>query len=166
MDTLFNTLHIVAAVFIVGPMAILPMTAMRSIRAGEAGQVASLAKSVNLFTLLSIVVALFGFGALGVADPEEGFSFGSTWVLLSILAYAIALAINLFVVVPAMRQAAEALTAGAAVVGASATATSATGTSAVGTSDAKPAGYSRVAMGSGISSLLLVIVVVLMVWKP
>ena len=55
---------------------------------------------------------------------------------------------------------------GAAVVGASATATSATGTSAAGTSDAKPAGYSRVAMGSGISSLLLVIVVVLMVWKP
>ena len=92
-------------------------------------------------------------------------------MLLSILAYAIALAINLFVVVPAMRQAAEALTAGAAVVGASATATSATGTSATGTSaagtsDAKPAGYSRVAMGSGISSLLLVIVVVLMVWKP
>ena len=122
---------------------------------------ASLAKSVNLFTLLSIVVALFGFGALGVADPEEGFSFGSTWVLLSILAYAIALAINLFVVVPAMRQAAEALTAGAAVVGASATETS-----AAGTSDTKPAGYSRVAMGSGISSLLLVIVVVLMVWKP
>ncbi|MBG6059025.1 putative membrane protein [Cryobacterium sp. MP_M5] len=150
MDTLFNTLHIVAAVFIVGPMAILPMTAMRSIRAGEAGQVATLAKSVNLFTLLSIVVAFFGFGALGVSDPEDGFSFGSTWVLLSIVAYAIALAINLFVVVPAMRQAAEAITATA-------------GTTAP---DAKPAGYSRVAMGSGISSLLLVIVVVLMVWKP
>lgn len=150
MDILFNTLHIVAAVFIVGPMAILPMTAMRSIRAGEAGQVATLAKSVNLFTLLSIVVAFFGFGALGVSDPEDGFSFGSTWVLLSIVAYAIALAINLFVVVPAMRQAAEAITAKA---GATAP-------------DAKPAGYSRVAMGSGISSLLLVIVVVLMVWKP
>lgn len=150
MDILFNTLHIVAAVFIVGPMAILPMTAMRSIRAGEAGQVATLAKSVNLFTLLSIVVAFFGFGALGVSDPEEGFSFGSTWVLLSIVAYAIALAINLFVVVPAMRQAAEAITA----------------TAGATAPDAKPAGYSRVAMGSGISSLLLVIVVVLMVWKP
>lgn len=150
MDILFNTLHIVAAVFIVGPMAILPMTAMRSIRAGEAGQVATLAKSVNLFTLLSIVVAFFGFGALGVSDPEDGFSFGSTWVLLSIVAYAIALAINLFVVVPAMRQAAEAITA----------------TAGATAPDAKPAGYSRVAMGSGISSLLLVIVVVLMVWKP
>ncbi|TFC17649.1 DUF2269 family protein [Cryobacterium algoritolerans] len=150
MDILFNTLHIVAAVFIVGPMAILPMTAMRSIRAGEAGQVATLAKSVNLFTLLSIVVAFFGFGALGVSDPKDGFTFGSTWVLLSILAYVIALAINLFVVVPAMRQAAEAITAGAGAA----------------TLEAKPAGYSRVAMGSGSSSLLLVIVVVLMVWKP
>jgi len=150
MHILFNTLHIVTAVFIVGPMAILPMTAMRSIRAGEAGQVATLAKSVNLFTLLSIIVAFFGFGALGVADPEEGFSFGSTWVLLSILFYAIALAVNLFVVVPAMRQAAEAITVAAGAAG----------------PDTKVAGYSRVAMGSGISSLMLVIVVVLMVWKP
>ncbi|TFD78284.1 DUF2269 family protein [Cryobacterium fucosi] len=148
MDTLFTTLHIVAAVFIVGPMAVLPMTAMRSIRTGEAGQVSSLAKSVNLFTLLSIVVAVFGFGALAMGS---GYSFTSTWVLLSIVAYAIALAINLFVVVPALRQAAEAITAGAGVAAAP---------------DMKVAGYSRVAMGSGISSLLLVIVGVLMVLKP
>ena len=151
MELLFNTLHIAAAVFIVGPMAILPMTAMRSIRAGEAGQVTSLAKSVNLFTLLSIVVAVFGFGALAVADEDEGFSFTSTWVLLSIALYAIALAINLFVVIPAMRTAAEAISEGRA---------------AAAAPQAKVAGYSRVAMGSGISSLLLVIVVFLMVWKP
>jgi uncharacterized membrane protein len=149
MEILFNTLHIVAAVFIVGPMAILPMTAMRSIRAGEAGQVRAIAKSVNLFTLLSIIVAFFGFGALGVSDPEDKFSFASTWVWLSLIAYAIALVINLFVVVPAMKAAAEALAAGS--------------TAAPG---ARVAGYSRVAMGSGISSLLLVIVVVLMVAKP
>lgn len=149
MDLLFNTLHIASAVFIVGPMAILPMTAMRSMRAGEAGQVASLAKSVYLFSLLSVVVAFFGFGALGMADADEGFSFGSTWVWLSIVLYVIALAINLFLVVPAMRSAAEALSKNAVVP--------------AGT---KVDGYSRVAMGSGIAALLLVLVVVLMVWKP
>ncbi|MBC7443502.1 MAG: DUF2269 family protein [Ramlibacter sp.] len=149
MDLLLNTLHIASAVFIVGPMAILPMTAMRSMRAGEAGQVASLAKSVYLFSLLSVLVAFFGFGALGMADADEGFSFASTWVWLSIVLYAIALVINLFLVVPAMRSAAETLAQNPVV--------------AAGT---KVAGYSRVAMGSGIASLLLVFVVVLMVWKP
>ena len=147
MDTVFNVLHVVAGVFIVGPMAILPMTGMRAIRAGQAGQVATLAKSVYLFTLLSLVVVFFGFGALGVSDPKEHFSFGSTWVWLSLVAYAVALVLNLFLVVPALRSAAEALTKDS-------------------TTGAKVAGYSRIAMGSGIVSLLLVIVVVLMVWKP
>ncbi|TFC48877.1 DUF2269 family protein [Cryobacterium sp. TMT1-21] len=154
MELLFNTLHIVSAVFIVGPMAILPMTAMRSMRAGEAGQVAALAKSVYLFSLLSVLVAFFGFGALGMADADEGFSFGSTWVWLSIVLYVIALAINLFLVVPAMRSAAEALS------------TEALSTNAMPATGTKIAGYSRVAMGSGIASLLLVLIVVLMVWKP
>ena len=148
MEPLLNTLHIVSGVFIVGPMAILPMSAMRSMRAGEAGQVASLAKSTNLFTLLSVLVALFGFGALGSRDN----AFASTWVWLSIVLYAVALAISLFLVVPAMRAASEILAE-----------QSAAGTRAAGT---KVAGYSRVAMGSGIASLLLVAVVVLMVIKP
>ncbi len=147
MDTVFNVLHVVAGVFIVGPMAILPMTGMRAIRAGEAGQVTTLAKSVYVFTLLSLLVVVLGFGALGVSDPKEHFSFGSTWVWLSLVAYAIALALNLFLVVPAFHSAAEALTADS-------------------TAGAKVAGYSRIAMGSGIVSLLLVLVVVLMVWKP
>ncbi|KGJ71743.1 conjugal transfer protein TrbL [Cryobacterium roopkundense] len=145
MDTLINTLHIVAAVFIVGPMAILPMTAMRLVRAGQSGPVAVLAKSVSIFSLLSLLVAVLGFGALSMG----GYVFAATWVWLSIVLYAIALAINLFLVVPALQSAAEELTAreGAGVA-------------------TKVAAYSRIAMGSGIAALLLVAVVVLMVWRP
>ena len=146
MHILINILHIVAAVFIVGPMAILPMTAMRSIRAGQAGPVATLAKSVNIFTLLSIVVAFFGFGALGLKEADDAWTFGSTWVWLSLVLYVVALAINLFLVVPALKAAAESLATDAA--------------------GAKAAGYPRIAAGSGVASLLLVAVVVLMVWKP
>lgn len=144
-----NTLHIVSGVFIVGPMAILPMTAMRSMRAGEAGQVASLAKSTNLFTLLSLLVVFLGFGAAGFRDNA---SLASTWIWLSIVLYAVALVLSLFLVVPAMKSVSELLAE-----------QSASGTRVAG---AKVAGYSRVAMGSGIVSLLLVVVVVLMVVKP
>lgn len=149
MEPLLSTLHIVSGVFIVGPMAILPMTAMRSMRAGEAGQVASLAKSTNIFTLLSVLVVFFGFGAL---DFRDNAPLASTWVWLSIVLYTAALAISLFLVIPAMKSASEILAE-----------QSASGTRAVGT---KVAGYSRVAMGSGIASVLLVTVVVLMVTKP
>ncbi|TDW31428.1 DUF2269 family protein [Cryobacterium psychrophilum] len=146
METLFSILHVVAGVFIVGPMAILPMTGMRAIRAREAGQVQTLAKSVSVFTLLSLVVVLFGFALLGTSDHN---SFSTTWVWLSTVFYAVALGLNLFLVVPALRSAAENVTTAA-------------GSAATG----KVAGYARIAAGSGIVSLLLVAVVVLMVWRP
>ena len=58
METLFATLHVVAAVFVVGPMAILPMTAMRAIRAGQGQQVDVLARSTFVFSLLSLMVVV------------------------------------------------------------------------------------------------------------
>ncbi|RKR76383.1 DUF2269 family protein [Frondihabitans australicus] len=147
MDTVFVVLHVVSGVFLVGPMAILPMAGLRTLRSGEAGAVATTAKSVRLFTWLSLIVVIFGFGALGMSDPKYHTSFTSTWIWLSLVAYVIAMIVNLVVVIPAMQKAAGAA-GGAAVAG------------------SKPAGYSRISAGSGISALLLVLIVVLMVWKP
>lgn len=142
MDTVFAILHVVSAVFIVGPMAILPMTAMRAVRAGNAAQVDVLAKSTNFMSLLSLVVVFFGFGLLGFAGSQYGTTILTPWVLWSIILYAIALVVNLFLVVPTMRRAADAIR------GDTVTA------------------YPAIAAGSGVASLLLVAVVVLMVWKP
>jgi len=143
MDTVLTILHVVAAVFIVGPMAILPMTAMRAVRAGEATQVKSLAKSTNLFSLLSLLVIIFGFGVMGMTDPKYHVTFASTWIWLSIVLYVIALGLSLFLVVPTMRKAG---------------ADPAAGTPA--------SSYGAIAAGSGVATLCLLAVVVLMVWKP
>ena len=149
MDTVINVLHVVTAVFIVGPMAILPMTAMRAIRGGNGAQVALLAKSTNLFSLLSLLTVVFGFGAMSLADERFNLSITTPWILWSIILYAVALGLSLFLVVPTMRRAAEALQGA--------------GTTASGGSGNR---YPAVAAGSGVASLLLVAVVVLMVWKP
>ncbi len=149
MQTVLSILHVVGAVFLVGPMAILPMSAMRAVRAGNAGQVAMLAKSTNLFSLLSLLVVIFGFGAMSLADKKYDLSITTPWILWSIILYVVALALTLFVVVPTMRTAAEALEA-------------APGTDAA----ARPVSYPAIAAGSGVATLLLVAVVVLMVWKP
>lgn len=156
MDTLFSVLHVVGAVFIVGPMAILPMSAMRAVRAGNASQVATLAKSTNLFALLSLIVFLLGFALVGMADPKYHLSVGTPWVLSSIVLYIVALGLTLFLVVPTMRRAAEALEAPPA---------AAVGSVDAATAPSRPA-YPAIAAGSGVASLLLVAVVVLMVWKP
>ncbi len=156
-SVIFDVLHVVAAVFIVGPMAILPMTAMRAIRAGASGQVRTLAASTNIFSLLSLLVVILGFGAMAFADPKYHTTIASTWIWLSIVLYVVALALTLFVLVPAMRRAAYGLDGEGAVVAED------------GAASAEPAaksGYGAIAGVSGVSSLLLVAVVVLMVWKP
>jgi uncharacterized membrane protein len=156
MEALFAALHVVAAVFIIGPMAILPMTGLRAIRAGQGDQVAALARSTFVFSLLSLLVVVFGFGILGFTTHDTTVT--TPWVLISLILYVIALALSLFGVVPAMRSAAELLApAGAPAPGA---------TPAAGAVPDTGKAYGRVAMLSGIASLLLVAIVVLMSWKP
>ncbi len=163
METLLNVLHVVAAVFLIGPMAILPMSAMRMLRNGRKSEVALLAKSTNLFTLLSLLVVVFGFGVLGMSDPKYHLSVTTGWVLTSIIAYVVALALNLFVVVPAMRKAADSLQVVAA--GTISSDAVAPDSGQPGTAQART-GYPQIAISSGVVTLLLVLVVVLMVWKP
>jgi uncharacterized membrane protein len=144
MEKLLNVLHVLTAVFLVGPMAVLPMTAMRSLRAGHAEQVSSLARSTAVFSIGSVVVALLGFALLGMTGDEHGTSVSTPWVLWSVIAYLVALGLTLFIVVPALRAAAVRARSGGSV------------------SDS----YGKIAAPSGASSLLLAVVVVLMVWRP
>ena len=146
MDTVLTALHVVAAVFVIGPMAILPMTALRAVRAGNAPVVELLGTSTRIFTLASLLVAFLGFAVLGVLGKTEDVSVGSGWVLTSIVLYVVALALALFVVVPSLQKAATALTAEGP-----------TGAQSL---------YGRIAASSGIVALLLVAVTVLMVWRP
>jgi uncharacterized membrane protein len=143
MKTALDVLHVLTAVFLIGPMAVLPMTSMRLLRDGAHGQVGTLAKSTNIFSLASLLVVIFGFGVMGMSDAKYDLSITTPWILISLIAYLVALGLNLAVVVPAMQKAAGQ------------------------TSEASGSGsYSRIAMGSGVVSLLLILVVVLMVAKP
>ena len=156
MKTVLDVLHVLAAVFLVGPMAVLPMSAMRALRSGDRAQLGSLARSTNVFSLASLLVVVFGFGVMGMSDPKFHLSITTSWILTSLVLYLVALAVNLALVVPALREAAAAPTAVA----------SATREGAGEGAGGGSAGYQRIAMGSGLVSVLLVVVVILMVWKP
>jgi uncharacterized membrane protein len=141
MGTVLSVLHVVTAVFLIGPMALLPHTALRAVRAGNAPTVDLLTRSTKVFTWASLAVAVLGFGISGV----EGIPLSRTWLWLSIVLYLLALAASLALVIPGLTRAAAALGRDA--------------------SSAR-ALYGRIAAGAGIVTLLLLAVVVLMVWKP
>jgi uncharacterized membrane protein len=152
MSTILNVLHVVGAVFIVGPMAILPMSALRALRADNTSGVAALAESTRIFSLLSLVVVVLGFGVVGVSEPSDDFSFTTPWILTSLIVYIVALLLSLFQVVPALRRASVNVNVSS----------SASEVDAAASNN----GYTAIAAGSGIVSFLLVVVVALMVWKP
>jgi uncharacterized membrane protein len=142
METLMSVLHVATAVFIVGPMALLPHTALRAVRLGDGRQVASLSRSTFIFGVASVLVVVFGFGAMALADKRFNLSITTPWILISLILWVVAAALTLLLVVPWLRAAAD------------------------GGGEGKPSGYGRIAAVSGIVTLLLVAVVVLMVAKP
>jgi uncharacterized membrane protein len=141
MSEILETLHVLGAVFVVGPMVVLPMFALRAIRAGNGTQVRLLAGSALGFGIATIVVAALGFGAMAMADPERGWTLATPWILSSAIAVAAGCAIHLGVVVPALYG-------------------------ATGERGAGSFGYALVATTSGVVAILMVVVVVLMVVRP
>lgn len=143
MELIMPILHITLAVFVIGPMAILPHTGMAALRRGDAKTARVIERSTTIMSFVSLLVFILGFGALGVANPEEGWSFSSPWITWSMLLYVIALGLALFVVIPKLRKGADAIDAGE-----------------------EHTGYGALAASNGITTLLLILVVVLMIWKP
>lgn len=100
--------------------------------------------------MLSVIVAVIGMPLMW--GNRHHLTLMTPWILASVVLYAVALLLNLFVVVPAIRRAGARLN-----VSSSSTATSHEGSNH---------GDSAISIGSGVVGLLLVTVVVLMVWRP
>jgi hypothetical protein len=126
-----SVLHLLGAVFIIGPMAILPMVGLSALRKGSFSMVLNIARTTRWLTYLSLAVAIAGFGLIPI--------------LASIVVYLIAFLLRATVVVPQLFRAAKV----------------AAPTGGEGTTR-----YPALAMSSGITAILLVLVVVLMVWRP
>ncbi|MEO8093613.1 MAG: DUF2269 family protein [Pseudolysinimonas sp.] len=142
MALILQVLHVVGAVFVIGPMVVVPMLGLRAIRTGDGLQIRGLARSAVGFGIGSIVVTAIGFGLMATQD-EEPLTMATPWILWSLILFVIAIAIHFIVVVPLLLRAA--------------------------TRTGEPpssSGYGPVAAASGIVSLLLLAIVILMVAQP
>lgn len=146
MFTVLLTIHVVLAVFLIGPVAVIPMTALRAIRQRDAGAVRSGARQTAVFGFGSILVFLFGFGVMG--SKPDWFSFSDLWLLLSVIAYIVAIVLVLALVVPDLGRAARAIEADPV-------------------DDARVGALrGRISALAGVASLLFVFIVVMMVARP
>jgi uncharacterized membrane protein len=141
MHDLLLSLHILVAVFAIGPLVHAATTASRGVKAADATAIASSVRTISLYTYISIAVGVLG---MGMVQDKWRAHFGDTWVWLSIILYLLMLALSLGLLLPTLRKAATTLAGGGAI-------SSFTG---------------RVAASGGVIALLVAVIVFLMVYRP
>lgn len=145
MFDLFLTLHLLTAVFIVGPLVQTTTTATRGLRTADASATAAAARNAGIYAYASLVVVFIGFGLMSMKeDGKTAGSMGELWIWLSALLWAVGVALTLAVIVPTLQKATTAITNG----------------------DSVAALKGRVAASGGITGLLFIVIIVLMVYKP
>lgn len=104
-----TSLHVIAALFIIGPLVFVTSATPRALRAGQEGigTLRFLTTTTRVYALASPLVLI-----LGAANVRGAYSWSQLWVWLSTALFVVALALQLAVVVPAQRRALAALESG------------------------------------------------------
>lgn len=148
MFKIFLALHLLAAIFAIGPLVHAATTASRGLRHTDAGATASSARTITIYSYASTAVVIIGFGLMSMNTPygnkEKAGEFGDLWIWLSVLLWIAAVAIALGLVVPALEKA----------------------TAAIGRGESVASLTGRVAAGGGIVGLVFAVIVFLMVYRP
>jgi uncharacterized membrane protein len=141
-------LHLLGAVFAVGPLVGAATTASRALRTPDGDAARSAARTVRIYSYVSVVVVVLGAGLMSAKAPwdesEHVAEFGETWIWLSLLLWVAAMVVSLGLVVPALAKAATEIGEG------------------------RGAGSltARVAAGGGVVGLIYAAIVLLMVYQP
>jgi uncharacterized membrane protein len=152
-------IHVVLAIFLVGPLVAAANQVARELRGGSADTVRLLTRTVTIYGWASLLVGIVGFGLV-----RDRFSFSDGWLIASIVLFVVASVLVLALLAPMLRRA----TAGAATgagpgAGAGAAADAAAGAATGGDTGALAP---RAAAIAGVASLCYVAIAVLMAWKP
>jgi hypothetical protein len=156
--------HLVLAVFVIGPLVWAATTAGRGIRKGDGAATAFSARVLTIYGYASVLVVIAGMAlmsqkrapvAVSATSPRRYVDylsvdgthvaeFGDTWIWLSVVLWAVAVAITLGFIVPTLKKATKLIEAQDSVI-------TLTG---------------RVAAAGGVVGLIFIVIVVLMAYKP
>lgn len=141
-------LHLLTAIFAIGPLVHAATTASRGLRAADVGAVRGAERTLTIYSYVSTLVVIFGFGLMSAKAPwnpdEPVAEIADPYIWISTVLWLAAMGLALGLVVPALGQAAQRLGAGESAAGLTA----------------------RVAAGGGLIGLIFAVIVFLMVYKP
>ena len=147
MIKILLALHLLTAVFAVGPLVGAATTASRGLRNKDAAATSGAARVLTIYSYASVIVVILGFGLMSANDPYgpgKVADFGDLWIWLSVLLWVVAMVLLLAVAVPALTKA----------------------TVSLGEGDAVQALTGRVAAAGGVVGLIFAAIVFLMVYRP
>jgi glucan phosphoethanolaminetransferase (alkaline phosphatase superfamily) len=146
-------LHVLTAVFAIGPLVHAATTASRGIRQRDAAAIAGSARLLRIYSYASVLVVILGFALMSTTSDythKRTAEFSELWIWLSLLLWAVAVALVFAVLVPTLTR------ASAGVVGPDDGA-STTGVSAL---------VGRVAAAGGTVGLIFAAIIFLMIYRP
>jgi uncharacterized membrane protein len=148
MFKLLLFLHLLAAIFAVGPLVGAATTASRALRTNDAAAATSAARMIRLYSYVSVVVVIVGMGLMSQKAPwdssENVADIGDTWIWLSLLLWVAAMAVSLAVLAPSLTKA----------------------STEIGSTGSAQSLVGRVAAAGGVIGLLYAAIVLLMVYQP
>jgi uncharacterized membrane protein len=141
VHTFLLTLHVVLAIFLVGPLVAAANQSARALTDADAGALRMISRTVTIYGWASLAVGVLG---LGLVRREYGDEFSDGWLIVSIVLFVLASVLVLTLLAPVLRRAVRLATGGS------------TTRDLVG----------RAAAVAGVASLCYLVIAVLMVWQP
>lgn len=115
MFKILLALHVLFAIFAIGPLVHAAMTAGRGVRQGDGAATAAAGRMLRIYAVASVLVVLLGFGLMSAKSPHTGeatATIGETWIWLSGLLWLVAVGLVLGLLVPTLEKATELITGG------------------------------------------------------
>jgi len=140
-------LHLLFAIFAVGPLVHAATTAARGVRTGDGAATASSSRVLRVYSSASVLVVLIGFALMSIDSPfgkGKVAEFSDTWIWLSALLWFVAMGIVTGALVPTLDKVTE----------------------KIGKQESVVTLTSRVAALGGVVALIFAGIVFLMVYKP
>ena len=148
MFKIFLALHLLTAIFAIGPLVHAATTASRGLRKADAAATPSAARTINIYSIASVLVVIIGFGLMSMDTPygnhEKAGEFTDLWIWLSVVLWIAAMALARGLVAPTLEKA----------------------TAAIGRGESVSPLVGRVAAGGGVIGLIYAAIVFLMVYRP
>jgi hypothetical protein len=141
-------LHLLLAIFAIGPLVHAATTAGRGVRTGDGAATASAARMLRIYAYASVLVVIAGMGLMSMNDPDHKGQkigeFSQVWIWLSLLLWLVAVALVLAVIVPTLTKV----------------------TTMIGAQQSVVTQTGRVAAAGGLVGVIFAVIVFLMVYQP